>query len=122
MRALFRSASSPTGMLWIFVHVIIFFLGILFLQSWAKSFLGSGLAEGIGGSLIATAAAGISLFLYIHLTNDLKDRLDAISSSGLVRIFPFRSVLMKPEYDARLERASRIRLANVAVTYSRRGR
>ena len=95
-------------MLWIFVHIIIFFLGILVLQSWPRSFLGNGLAEGIGGSLIATSAAGISLFLYVHLTNDLKERLDAISSSGLVRIFPFRSVLMKPEYDARLKRATRI--------------
>lgn len=115
-KAFLKSIRSPTGLLWIFVHVVVFFLGVLFLLPIVRTQLGNGLAEGIGGSLIATAAAGMALFLYVHLTNDLKDRLDAISKSGLVRIFPFRSVLMKAEYDARLAKASRIDLVGFGLS------
>jgi hypothetical protein len=59
--------------IWILSHTIMILLGTLFLS--AKSMhtvLATGVSEGIGGSLVATGVAGISLFLYVA-SSDIED-------------------------------------------------
>jgi hypothetical protein len=57
--------SSRLGVVWVLSHTDMVLLGALFLGTWSRTWVGVGLAEGIGGSLIASGIAGVSLFLYV---------------------------------------------------------
>ena len=52
-------------------------------------------AEGIGGSLIASGIAGVSLFLYVSFTDTLRAQIETISKAGLSTIFSGRSVQIR---------------------------
>lgn len=90
---------DPTNWVYLLVHAILVALGIPAIRVddpvWA----------GIGTSLIAAGITGWTVFIYIFLTRDVAERLDALSRFGLVRIFDARSVRIRAEYDTRLAQA-----------------
>jgi hypothetical protein len=93
-----------------FGHIIVTLIGFGLLQEGLQNWLGKGLAEGIGGSLIATGITGILLFLYIQSSDTVRQRLEVFTTAGLMNVFPHRSVRMRSEYEGRLARAKRIDL------------
>jgi hypothetical protein len=72
--------------------------------------LGQGIAEGIGGSLVASGIAGMVLFLHVRWTDTIRSRLESFSRAGMVNIFPFRQVRIREHYDLRLANAREIDL------------
>jgi hypothetical protein len=99
---------TPTNLLWLFGHLILLMIGILFLSADHLFSISKSLAEGIGGGLIATGIAGEVLFLYVRASDSLRTRIELFTNAGLLRIFPHRSVRMQEEYDYRLKRAKEI--------------
>jgi hypothetical protein len=59
----------------------------------------------IGTSLIATGAAGASLFGYVLLSERWSSRVESLLDAGLRGIWMMRSVRIRQEYDQRLEAA-----------------
>jgi hypothetical protein len=53
MRAFLRALTTPVGILWILSHSFVVLLGVVFLTAAPlHKFLGQGVSEGVGGSLI----------------------------------------------------------------------
>lgn len=97
----------PSNLFWIFSHVVILVVGI-FLTVVSRQFDHPDILLGIGGSLIASGIAGEVLFLYVYVSQDMKDRLDLIAAAGLRRIFPTRSISIREEYHSRLRGAKEV--------------
>jgi hypothetical protein len=117
MKAFFRSLATPTGVIWILCHSFVVLLGIVFLiAAPIHRWLGQGISEGVGGSLIAGGIAGVTLFLYVLTTEGLKSRIEAFTKAGLLKIFSGRSVLIREEYDARLAKARHIDLVGFGLS------
>jgi hypothetical protein len=102
--------SSPTSLLWIFIHVVVLLLGIILFISSSTPFGDTykAILQGVGGSLIATGVAGEVLFLYVRASETLRARIELMDESGIFKIFPVRSVQIRHEYDALLKRAKTI--------------
>lgn len=100
---------SPANLIWLFGHLVLFLLGIIALgaDTYFPS-LSKPVAEGIGGSLIATGVAGEVLFLYVMMSDSLRSRLELFTKAGLVKIFPHRSVRIRDEYERLLTDAKEI--------------
>src|ERR1700740_2351525 len=96
---------SPTNLLWLFGHAIVFLVGILLSNADHLFGISKAIGEGVGGGLIATGIAGEVLFLYVALSDKTRSRLELFTQAGLLRIFRHRSVRMREEYDARLKKA-----------------
>jgi hypothetical protein len=117
MKAFFRSLATPTGIIWMLCHGLAVLLGIVFLiAAPIHNWLGQGISEGIGGSLIAGGIAGVTLFLYVLTTEGLRSRIEAFTKAGLLKIFSGRSVLIRGEYDARLVKARHIDLVGFGLS------
>ena len=117
MRAFLRALTSPVGPLWVVSHIALVLLGALFLAAAPlHKWLGQGVSEGIGGSLIAAGIAGVTLFLYVCTTEGLKYRLEAFTKAGLLKIFSGRSVLIRDEYHTRLVKAQHIDLIGFGLS------
>ncbi len=117
MRAFLRALTSPVGALWVVSHTALVLLGALFLAAAPlHQWLGKGISEGIGGSLIAAGIAGVTLFLYVFTTDGLKYRIEAFTKAGLLKIFSGRSVLIRDEYHMRLVKARRIDLIGFGLS------
>jgi hypothetical protein len=114
--AFLRTIRRPTSLIWVFCHILTLILGFAVLSEPSKKLFGSALAEGIGGSLAATGAAGIVLFLYVVSNDDLREKMNALSKAGLDAIFPHRSVLIKGEYNTRLSSARQIDLVGFGLS------
>jgi hypothetical protein len=54
IRAIGRRLFSRLGVVWVLSHTIMVLFGALFLGAWSRTWMGTGIAEGIGGSLIAS--------------------------------------------------------------------
>jgi hypothetical protein len=100
---------SPASIAWVLCHLSFVFLGIFFLRyepifsSWGK-----GVTEGIGSSLIATGITGEILFLHLRASDTIRARLDIFIRAGLIGAFPFRSMLIRQEYEKYLPKAKEI--------------
>jgi hypothetical protein len=117
MKAFFRSLATPTGVIWMLCHSFAALLGIVFLIAVPiHNWLGQGISESVGGSLIAGGIAGVTLFLYVLTTEGLRSRIEAFTKAGLLKIFSGRSVLIREEYDIRLAKARRIDLAGFGLS------
>jgi hypothetical protein len=116
MKSIVRIALKPTGLIWIICHVLMFLLGLFLLSAPSQSYFGSTFASGVGGSLIATGAAGVVLFLYVISNESLKDRIDSFARAGLFDVFPHRSVLMKEQYSRRLHSAKQVDLIGFGLS------
>lgn len=117
MRAFLRALTTPVGALWVVSHTALVLLGAVFLAaSPLHKWLGKGISEGIGGSLIAAGIAGITLFLYVFTTEGLKARIEALTKAGLLNIFSGRSVLIRNEYDTRIVKARHIDLIGFGLS------
>ncbi|MDN4984656.1 hypothetical protein QY049_15745 [Bradyrhizobium sp. WYCCWR 13022] len=117
MRLLIRRLMTPTGAVWILSHAIMVLVGSLCLS--AKSIhaaIGTGIAEGIGGSLIATGIAGASLFLYVVSTDSMRSRIEMFTKAGLSAVYPGRSVLIRDQYQSRLANAQKIDLIGYGLS------
>jgi hypothetical protein len=111
MKGFLRALTTPVGALWVVSHSGLVLLGIVFLVAAPlHNVLGQGLSEGIGGSLVASGIAGVTLFLYVFTTEGLKARIEAFTKAGLLKIFSGRSVLIRDEYHTRLAQARHIDL------------
>jgi hypothetical protein len=108
---MFRSWLSPSTILWISGHLTLLLLGFLIMGSTAlQEWWGKPLAEGVGSSLVATGITGAVLFLYVRTSDTLLQRMDAFTRAGLINVYSGRAVLIKEEYDQRLQRARHIDL------------
>jgi hypothetical protein len=117
MKAFFRSLATPTGVIWMLCHSFAVLSGIVFLiAAPIHKWIGEGISEGIGGSLIAGGIAGITLFLYVLTTEGLRSRIDAFTKAGLLKIFSGRSVLIRDEYHTRLVKAHHIDLVGFGLS------
>lgn len=114
--AISRRLWSRLGVIWVLSHTIMVLLGALFLGTWSRSWMGTGLAEGIGGSLIASGIAGVSLFLYVSFTDTLRAQLETLSKAGLFAIYPGRSVQIRDAYQHRLNVARKIDLIGYGLS------
>lgn len=120
MKAWIRKLSTPTGSVWILSHTIMILLGTLALSAKSvQTVLGVGVSEGIGGSLVATGVAGISLFLYIASSDAMRARTEMFSKAGLSAIYSGRSVLIRDQYQERLAKAQKIDLIGYGLFSSR---
>lgn len=107
--AFMRNFTSPGSIIWVSCHLIMAILGAATLASDVfANILGEELTSGLGGGLISTGIAGVVLFLYVHTTDSLKQRLEVFTAAGITQIFRHRSVRIKDEYDRRLAAASAI--------------
>jgi hypothetical protein len=112
-----RKLISPTGALWVLSHTIMILLGALCLSAQLlHNALGAGVSEGIGGSLIATGVAGISLFLYIANSEAMRASVEMFTKAGLSAIYPGRSVLIRDQYQPRLVKAQKIDLIGYGLS------
>jgi hypothetical protein len=117
MKALFKKLTTPLGGVWVLSHLVMILVGSLALS--AKGFqaaVGTGVAEGIGGGLVATGVAGISLFLYIASSDALRARTEMFSRAGLLAVFTGRSVRIREQYQERLSRAQEIDLIGYGLS------
>jgi hypothetical protein len=98
-------------------HTVMVLLGVVFLTAAPlHNLLGKGVAEAIGGALIAGGIAGVTLFLYVLTTETLKSRIEAFTKAGLLKIFSGRSVLIRDEYHTRLAQAHHIDLIGFGLS------
>jgi hypothetical protein len=117
MRAFLRALTKPVGALWILSHTVMVLLGVVFLAAAPlHNLLGQGITEAIGGALIAGGIAGVTLFLYVQTTEELKGRIEAFTKAGLVKVFSGRSVLIKDEYHTRLAQGRHIDLVGFGLS------
>jgi hypothetical protein len=116
MRAIGRRLLSRLGAVWVLSHIIMVLLGTIFLGTWSRTWIGVGLAEGIGGSLIASGVAGVSLFLYVSFTDTLRAQIETISKAGLSTIYSGRSVQIRDAYHHRLTAARTIDLIGYGLS------
>jgi hypothetical protein len=117
MKVWIRKLTTPIGSVWILSHTIMILLGTLVLSAKpVQTVLGIGISEGIGGSLIATGVAGISLFLYIVSSDAMRARAEMFSKAGLSAIYSGRSVLIRDQYQERLSKAQKIDLIGYGLS------
>ena len=115
IKGIARRLLTPLGTVWVLCHTVMVLLGALFLSSAAlHATLGAGLSEGIGGSLIASGIAGVSLFLYVSATETLRSQIETFNKAGLSNVYAGRSVLIRDAYQKRLADAQRIDLIGYA--------
>jgi hypothetical protein len=98
----------PSGIIWAMAHVIVFLLGLVFINSAFIGLLSESLSQGIGGSLVAAGIGGEIIFLYVTVSEDWRLRLQMFFDAGLLQIFQRRSVSIRNEYDVRLSTAKEI--------------
>jgi hypothetical protein len=111
-----RSWFSVASLTWLFGHIILVFVGLLIMTTEGQKLLGVALGESLGGGLIATGIAGLVLFLYIRSTDTLSDRLNILTSAGIVNVFRHRSMRIKDQYDLRLNKAKHIDLIGYGLS------
>lgn len=111
-----RSWWSPTSLMWLGVHLILVFGGMLCMTTEGERMFGTTLAQSVGSGLLATGIAGMVLYLYIRLTERMQNKLEVIASAGISSVFPHRSVRIKEQYDRRLRSAKRIDLIGLGLS------
>jgi hypothetical protein len=91
---------SQRLIVYLVVQIFLLIVGVLVVV------LGNGkVGLAIGTSLIATGAAGASLFGYVLLSERWSGRVELLLDAGLRGIWMARSVRIREEYDPRLEAA-----------------
>ncbi len=80
-------------------HALMFAIGVIVIAT------RSPIAIAIGTSVVATAIAGIVLYLYVQFHYDDLSRQEHLRAFGFEDAFEYRSVAIKKEYDSRLQRA-----------------
>ena len=87
---------------WIYLllHFALALIGTIFSQ---KS--NNPIWAGIGSSLIATGVSGWIIFLYVFISSRTAERVALLESSGIRSVFPFRSILIREQYEERLRKA-----------------
>jgi len=78
---------------------------------------GKGVSEGIGASLIASGITGLTLYLYVKQSDTLQQRFEIFARAGLDRIFQYRSVHIREEYDRRLAGAKNIDIVGYGLSH-----
>jgi hypothetical protein len=117
MQALFKKLMTPLGAVWVLSHTVMILLGSLVLGAKSvQAVLGVSVSEGIGGSLIATGVAGISLFLYVSGSDSMRARIEMFSKAGLSAIYAGRSVRIRDQYQERLTKAQRVDLIGYGLS------
>lgn len=95
-----RIVRSPKHWVYILCHLVLILGGFLLCQCTPTT-----IWFAIGSSLIAAGIAGWVIFAYVLLTENVSDKLNALSEFGLIAVFDARSVRIRHEYDKRLAAA-----------------
>src|SRR5271166_1771436 len=90
---------TPTHWVYILVHAILIIGGYTLASS------GGSLRVGIGASLIAAGVTGWVIFVYMLVAQRVSERVRIVTEFGFTNAFAGRSVLIKAEYDKRLQQA-----------------
>ena len=90
---------TPTHWVYILVHAILIVGGYTLASS------GGLLRVGIGSSLIAAGVTGWVIFVYLLVGQRVSERVRIVTEFGFTNAFAGRSVLIKAEYDKRLQQA-----------------
>jgi len=100
---------STGSVIWVILHIVMFITGVALMDSESLAEqIGDGAADAVGSSLIATAVAGIILFIHVRRSDALQDQILLLNRIGLVSVFEKRAANIKHEYDARLANAKEI--------------
>ena len=91
---------------YLLLNLVMMLIGWLVIASGGQDPAGTALSVAIGGSLVATGAAGAVLFLRVWVARDESERLKNLRESGIRKTFEARSVAIRSEYDERLASAS----------------
>ena len=83
------------------VHCLLIAVGIILMVSFGPIVLS------IGASVVATGVAGLVLYLYVRFHQDDIQRQERLRNFGFADAFESRSVMIKHEYDSRIQKAQR---------------
>jgi len=111
-----RSWWSPTSLMWLGVHLVLVLGGMLCMTTEGEKIFGATLAQSLGSGLLATGIAGMSLYLYVRLSEQTQNRLEVLTDAGIISVFRHRSVRIKSHYDGRLRAAKRIDLIGLGLS------
>lgn len=110
-----RFYQNPRKLAWCGLHLILVLVGYILClapnrlgdpaQEAGQSTLFGPLLFAIGSSVIASGIAGLMIYAYISLSEDLSEQVAIISKFGIASVFDARSVRIRHEYDARLSKA-----------------
>lgn len=99
-----------TAKYWLYflIHVVVFLLGCVVVatkESLAGTF-SMPFIEGVGASIAATGVSGMIIFAYVFVSSRTSDQLALLQAAGLLKVFTYRSVAIRPEYTSRLDVAT----------------
>lgn len=109
-----RGRLQPGSIIYLLVNALIFVIGLLVLN--IDEIKENVLREGIGISLVSTGIAGAILYLHVRSESTLKNRLDSIYKSRILKIFPARAANIRDEYTERLENSSEIDVLGLGLS------
>lgn len=99
----FLKKLRPNHTIYLLLHVILFIVGSFFIavSSFSEEYHEPWRA--VGASLVAAAITGWVIFVYLFFQRETSKRLNLLADFGFVDAFSARQVLIKPEYDTRLQ-------------------
>jgi hypothetical protein len=89
----------PDHIIYLVVHIAIFFVGISLISSQSE------IMKAIGTSVVATGVCGWAVFFYIQNTDKHAADRERLRELGLLTGFAARSVPIRPEYERRFNAA-----------------
>jgi len=102
--------------MWLGIHLGLVLGGMLCMTTEGEKLFGASLAQSLGSGLLATGIAGMTLYLYVRLSEQTQDRLQVLTDAGIVSVFRHRSVRIKSHYDERLRAAKQIDLIGLGLS------
>ena len=102
--------------MWLGVHLILVLGGMLCMTTEGEKIFGATLAQSLGSGLLATGIAGMTLYLYVRLSEQTQSRLEVITDAGITSVFRHRSIRIKSHYDERLRSAKRVDLIGLGLS------
>jgi hypothetical protein len=97
MKSLLR---NPKHWLYLACHIVVLLIGYILCQQNPTS-----IWFAVGSSLIAGGIAGLVIFVYVWMAEQVSTKLDILNEFGFTAAFDARSVRIKQEYVQRLEKA-----------------
>lgn len=109
---------KSTTITWYLAHLVLVLIGLL-LYGLPPEWLGEALTSGIASSLIATGMCGAVLYVYSLQSEKRQAAISAIEDAGLSGVFPGRSVSIRTEYAARINKAKNIDVLGFGLSHFR---
>jgi hypothetical protein len=94
-----KPESAKLRWIYVLVHAVVFLLGVILMR------LDSLAYQAVGSSLVAAGIAGWVILAYVAMTQRVSERVALLEDSGLLRVFPARSIAIRGEYEQRVAKA-----------------